>query len=154
MKRGSSLVAALLLIALMLALGIASLTQRVHQNRAAASATQAAQARQLAMAGIADVQAKLQFDLNFPPDRETMLSYTEQVLTLDNSNVIGFYTVTIEGRYAPAFETLRVTSVGRLGDDPEDPLARASIRADFDLAEDRGGSPNTDYFRWRAWRES
>ena len=157
-KRGSSLVAALLLLSLLLVLGMALLSQRVSQGRTVVEERLAARARQLALAGIADVQAKLQNDINFPPvlkPQEQVFAYTEAVRSLDGTEVIGYYTVTLEGRYQAAYQVLRLRSVGTLGTDLKTPLAESTVSADFDLAAQarHSSGPNPYFYRLRTFRD-
>lgn len=156
-RRGSILIAALLLIALIFVLGLAALSRSAARQRTLGAQRDFAQARQLAQAGLADVEAKLSRDLHFPPPVENenqLFAYTEPVYAMDGV-LLGHYTVTVDGRRAEPYQMLLVRSVGKTGGDPERPEAEAVVQAEFDLAPvERGGSAINPYFyRVRLWQE-
>lgn len=153
-RRGSSLVATLLLLALLLLLGMSMLHKSAAVVAEAELTIDAAEARQLAMAGLADAQGKLWRDLEFPPQAaasDSLFSYTEEVHDLDGVTLLGSYTVTIDGRYLDLFQIYRVRSEGILVDGTKRYLVEAELDA---AAEVRGTSnPNPNFWKWVYWRE-
>ena len=144
MNRGSTIIGALLLLAILLALGLAALTKSVSRQRAIIEARDYARARHIAEAGLEDVKAKLNLDVHFPPPElfeNQLFSYTEAMRALDNS-VVGYYTVTLDGRYADAYSVYRISSVGRAGPLIESPLAEARVGGDFDISPFIRGTAN------------
>lgn len=99
-RRGSLLVAALLLFSLLLALGLGLMSGQAARMRVAQAQTEAAQAKALAMAGWADVKAKLGKDVLFPlaSDTQQYFSYSEDVYT-NAGEYFGNYTVIIDLRW-------------------------------------------------------
>lgn len=155
MRRGSLLVGALLLVALLLLLVLASLGRREARGKALAELRARAEARQLAEAGMADVLAKLNLDINFPPPvlaEDQLFSYTEPVRGFDGE-IRGYYTITIDGRYLDPYQILQIRSVGRLGPDRGRSVAEAQLSGDFDLAPEIRGTtnPNPFFYQFRTW---
>ncbi|MGE0495637.1 MAG: hypothetical protein AB7S38_40910 [Vulcanimicrobiota bacterium] len=157
-RRASVLVGALLLLSMLFLLGLASMSQSVSRHRAVAEARAQAQARQLALAGLADLQAKLALDVTFPPpivSEEQIFSYTEFVHD-HTGQLVGYYTVSIDGRRLVPYQMLAVVCLGRLGPDENEPLAEARIDAEIDLAEFVRGTastPNPYFYQLRTWSE-
>lgn len=117
--RGSSLIAVLMLITLLLILGIGLMSQKTSQYDASARRLEAAQARQLAQAGLVDCQLKLAKDRTFPPlsgKANESFTYTEDVNDLDGKPV-GSYSVTLDfALNQPPHSICQVRSQGWLGD--------------------------------------
>ncbi|MFA5505139.1 MAG: hypothetical protein WC423_06915 [Vulcanimicrobiota bacterium] len=156
-SRGSILIGVLLLITLLFILGMASLSRSVARQRTLAEAREFAQARQLARAGLADVQTKLARDITFPPPIQNghqLFSYTEPVRAFDDT-ILGYYTITLDGRWSDPYQIYRIRSVGKTGLDPAQPKAEVMLETEFDLAEfDRGsGAPNPYFYDLRVWLE-
>lgn len=104
-RRGSLIIAALLLFSLLLALGLGLMSSQSGRMRAAQAQIDALQARQLALSAWADAKAKLGKDLFFPPstDAQGHFSYSEDVYDQDASGdpeFYGTYTVVIDTSYA------------------------------------------------------
>jgi hypothetical protein len=99
-RRGSLLVAALLLFALLLTLGLGLMSAQSARMRAARAQSLAIQARSLALAGWEDVRTKLGKDLLFPMtvDSQDFFSYSEDVYDLDG-RYEGSYVVLIDLRW-------------------------------------------------------
>ena len=142
--RGSTIIGALLFLAILLALGLAALSKGISRQRALAEARDYARARHIAEAGLEDVRSKLNLDIFFPPPElfaNQLFSYTESMLTLDGT-VQGYYTVTLDGRYAEAYAVYRIRSVGYAGADVDNPLAEARVEGDLDISEFVRGTTN------------
>lgn len=158
MRRGSraaALVAALLITALMFAVGVGFLGQRSGQYQAAQEQINYLQALAVADAGLADAYTKLSKDIDFPPLQATdqsVFSYQDDLL--DNTGArVGTYRVSIDLEYRNfPFEIVRITSTGILGP-VASPTAQVSRTMEIDIAELERGSnprsriPNPDIFR-------
>lgn len=109
-RRGSLIVAALLLFSILLALGLGLMSSQASRMRAAVATAQSVQAKSLALAAWADVKTKLGKDLFFPPTTrffplrpdssrgQEYFSYSEDVYD-DDGELYGTYTVVIDVRY-------------------------------------------------------
>lgn len=99
-KRGSLIVAAMLLFALLLTLGLGLMSSQAARMRGARAQNQAIQARALALAGWEDVRLKLGKDVLFPMAAETQdfFSYSEDVYD-SNGDYVGNYVVIIDLRW-------------------------------------------------------
>jgi hypothetical protein len=145
-RRGSSIVAVLLVLSAILVLGLGLLGSRVSQVRAAQDSLQASQAQLLAEAGLADARMKLDKRLSFPPklvdQDEVIFSYTEDLLDPAGQRV-GSYQVIIDRTWEKdPYRLIRVTSEGLVG--PIDsPRTRRKITAELDC----GASP-TEWINW------
>ena len=133
-RRGSSIVAALLLGLLLLVLGLALMTRQIAFYRSATQAELRTRTRALALAGLEDFRLKLERDSNFPPQpdpSQTQFSYTE--VLRDGGNVVGTYTVRIDSTLAGnPWLLLQVHSTGRVGS--ADNGNQYSVNAEFDLS--------------------
>ena len=98
--RGSLIIAALLIFALLMALGLGLLSSQSGRRGAALAQLDALQAKELALAAWADVKTKLGKDMFFPPRTEGQryFSYGEDVYARDGS-FYGTYSVAIDLRY-------------------------------------------------------
>ena len=157
-NKGSALVAVMLVLALLLIMGLAFLSQKGGQYEAAVMARASAQARELARAGLADFEVKFAKDRTFPPPRpQTMeqYSYSENLTDMDD-NPFGGYNVTVNyDLYRSPYWLLRVNSEGFAGE-RTDPDARFFIYTEIDMApEARGaaGTPNPSYRQRIIYRE-
>lgn len=144
--RGSTLIAMLLILTVMLILGMGLLGSRVARYRGANESLAAAKAQAIAEAGMADARTKLDKHLFFPPPGESeeqlIFSYAED-FSEPGGKVLGSYEVTIDKRWSvEPYQLIVVTSVGVLGE-AEDPEARRSIRAELDL-----GVRPTEWISW------
>ena len=152
--QGSLIIAALLLFALLLALGLGLMSSQAARMNAARAQTEAIQAKSLALAGWEDVRTKLGKDLFFPPNNELQghYSYSEDVyddLPGGGSEFFGTYTVMIDTRWS-RFERdtganflvnsfsdvplgfFIVTCVGKLGPRGEPPVAERTLQFEID----------------------
>ena len=152
-RRGSSLIAVLMLITLLLILGIGLLSQKTSQYDAAARRLEASQARQLAQAGLTDCRLKLAKDLTFPPlsgKSNDNFTYTEDLTDLDG-NSLGSYSVTVDFALdkAPYF-ICQVRSQGWLGERAA-PRSTFAVYAELDMSRtlrSNSAQPNPNYRRW------
>lgn len=158
-RRGFMLVAALLLLSILMLLGMGLLGSRAARYEGAVLHAQFAQARGLARAGLEATRIKLLKDRDFPPPSEAGQApfvYSEEVLDLDNTTVLGSYTVAIETRWrSRPYHVLRISSLGRLGP-ADNPQARAEIVAELDISprlRNDPAQPNPRYFQWIHWSE-
>lgn len=157
-ERGSTIVGALLLLSVLLVLGLAALSKSVSRQRSLAETRSFSQAGHVAEAGLEDLRSKLDHDLFFPPEelfRNQLFSYTEPLLALDGTTIVGYYTVTLDGRYAEGYEVFRVQSVGRAGADIDNPLAESRVEMVLDTADFVRGTttPNPWLYEFRTRRE-
>ncbi len=142
----------LLLLALLMAFGMAFLTQKSVLYEGAVADTHAVAAHSLARFGLEQVRVKLNKDLEFPPQSavdQHFFTYTEKITDLDGTTEVGTVRVALDLRYLnPPYEVLPVRCVGLLGT-ADDPKARREITAEFDLAEFERGTtnPNPDRFK-------
>lgn len=144
---GSALITVLLLISVLLILGMAFLTQRVQQSRAASAAESAAVARALAEAGLEDARVKLEKDQGFPPtDNDTQLkfSYTEEMTPVGGGAAIGSYTVTVDLEAKEDHSVVVVHSIGRVAN--SDPVVQTELYAELDLSGTISSNPK--FFRY------
>ncbi|MCA9796527.1 MAG: hypothetical protein KC910_32185 [Candidatus Eremiobacteraeota bacterium] len=147
MRRGFVLVLCLLLVAIIAVMAMAVTGKRALQYRGAERQQAGAAALQLAMAGLADVRAKLDRDIFFPPVSDTQqleFCYTEQVMDLDGVTPWGSFEVTLERSHEDKpYYLYRIISVGVYGPS-ERPLARRAVLAEIDIAPDLVGGKRGD----------
>lgn len=147
-RRGSTLVLALLIAALLLVVGTANLLEHRARYSARAAAALSVQAEALARAGLEDFRIKLERDPDFPPRDDvthTVFSYTE---TIDGA---GAYQVTCDTSLAGSpWYLLQVTSAGWVGRS-EEPQAQWVLHGEVDLSPVERGTTNDNprayYFR-------
>ncbi len=159
MRAGSTLLAAVLVTALMLVMGLAFLGKRALQYQTTERSLAAAQARALAQAGLEDVRVKLLKDYQFPPrngDEQTLFVYTEPLTELGSARPLGHYTVAIDRTFSrEPYGILRITVTGHLGP-KDDPVARSQIYAEYDVAKKDHTNPSVDnpnLYEFILWRE-
>ena len=150
--RGSLIVAALLLFALLLSLGLGLMSSQSARMKAAQAQVDAIQAKSLALAAWADVKTKLGKDLFFPPVRDqiTHFSYSEDVFNEVGGapEFYGTYTVIIDTQYtlldrnAPittgAITNIHaghylITCIGKIGPRGEAPSAERVLQFELDV---------------------
>lgn len=146
-RRGFILVLALLLMVVLLLLAMGQLSAREAQYRAAIQASAGAQALALAEAGLEDARVKLNRDEDFPPrgaEDQNLFCYSEVVLDLDDSTVVGRYDVTVDLRWAGGeTRVVRLSSVGIAGP-VGTPLARRKLTIELDFSETIRGTTTLD----------
>jgi len=149
-RKGSTLVAALLISLVLMLAGLGFIGQRAAQNRAANSARAGLQARALAEAGLQDAMLKLSKDGQFPPlynDQQVIFTYQEDVT--DGAGVVmGTYTISLDltHRLAP-YSVIKLSSIGRLlGTTP----AQVRLFGELDVSPTVRGTntANPNFFRW------
>lgn len=145
-RRGSILVAVLMLLAILFVLGLAMLTKQYQAYQGATLIKESAQAQAVAEAGLEDARVKWQKDLLFPPagtPDQTVFSYSED-LTDSAGKVVGSYEVRLDQTYAGAPTwLLRILVVGTAGPRSQ-PGARKTLLAELDLAEKVRTDPSLD----------
>lgn len=148
--RGSALVMALFVVAIIFVAGLGFAGQSKAQYQASMQAGRAAEAMSLAEAGIEDAVAKLRRDWDFPPrsaDDQLVFSY-EDTLSNSSGDVIGTYQVQIDRTAIVSdHKVLVVRSKGRLGPSAE-PLAERTLEIEFDLDETR-----STYYEIISWAD-
>jgi hypothetical protein len=144
-KRGSTLIAVLLLISLLLVGGLGLLGRKALEYDRVAEEATACQALALAQSGLEDALVKFGKDPSFPPlagADQTRLTYSEDVYRTDGSTLVGRYTVTIDRKLAPAPSYVAlITSVGTIGPEAS-PISRHTVSAELNL---KPGEPT--YFK-------
>ena len=136
MKKSSGflLVTVLFMTTLLLIAGMALLGKQAIDYPESRQASERAQARALAWAGLEDVMAKLEKDISFPPPGavdQREFSWTETVSDLDGT-AAGDYTVRLDMRKAEAHQLIVVESTGWIGSS-SNPTAQVTLLAEIDL---------------------
>lgn len=159
MRRGSTLIASLMVLGLLFVIGLAFLGKRAAEYRAAERAGAAAQARALAEAGLEDLRLKAIKDYDFPPrnaDEQLLFVYSEDVFDTDGVTFLGTYTVSIDRQFMrEPYGVWRIRSVGSAGP-REAPLGRCEIYAELDIAEHDHQNlsvANPRRYEFLVWRE-
>jgi len=103
-QEASMVVSALMLFALLLALGLGLMSSQSARMKAARAQVEALQAKGLALSAWADAKTKLGKDLFFPPvtGEQNHFSYSEDVYNQDEAGqpvFYGTYSVVIDTRY-------------------------------------------------------
>lgn len=138
LRRGFLLVSALLITLILLTLGLTFLGKRSVQYRRVAAAEASAQARALAESGLEDALLKLRRDLEFPPVRQDQSSFTYTEEVNFDSQRLGGYQVTIDASFRQhPFRILTIRATGMAGPDPNQPTAKRTIEAEFDVHTQR-----------------
>lgn len=157
-QRGSSLVATLMLLTLLLLVGMGVLGSSVQKRRAQADQVLLAQARQLARAGFEEAMLKLNKDIDFPPaggDDQTEFRYSEEVADFDGT-VLGRYDILIDTcRELPPYQVIRIVSVGSVesgGTWSNLPRSRFTLSAVLDVSPTVRGTTNPNPNYWRLIR--
>lgn len=151
-RRGSLLIAALLLFSLLLVLGLGLMSSQVGRRRAVRAQIAAAQAKQLCLTGWQDAKVKLGLDILFPPyGAQASFSYSEDVYDI-NDHLFGTYTVNIDLHYQrtrrhsvlpiplgtdPAGQIPEgfyiISCTGKIGDRGFEPLAERTMIFEMDM---------------------
>lgn len=146
-RRAFLLVASLLITTILLIIGYGLMSTQSARYRGMARAVEAAQAFQLAQAGLEDVRFKLEADQDFPPHPATdqkVFNYAEDVF--DNGQLIGSYEVSVDTFYdRPPWQLVQVTCTGTVGP-KENPVSQRKFRAD--LRHVAGTSAATTTWGW------
>ena len=152
LRRGSTLVAALLVSLVLLVASLGFLGQRAAQNRAVNASILRVQARAMAESGLEDAIQKLSKDGRFPPlfaDKQTRFTYLETV-TNGSGAIVGDFTVTVDVTHRGApYSILKLTSTGRVGPVPTTPQAEMQLTAELDVSPFVRGTTNVNprFFR-------
>lgn len=142
-RRGFLLVTSLFIIIVLLLMGMGFIGSQASRYAAARRSGEAAQARQLALAGLEDARIKLEMDSQFPPQPavgQPYFSYAES-LTLSSSPALrGAYTVLIDRSYEKDPNNVYlITSTGAVGP-AEKPIAQYKLIAELDLVPESSGT--------------
>lgn len=149
--RGSTIVVALLITAVLVTLSVTLLSRRVAQRSLANTRFQTAQAEAIAWAGLEDARVKLMTSRSFPPTSSfgsTSFSYSDTLF--DSANrPLGRYLVQVDLRYS---NRAVITSTANLPDQERPTLL---LRAEIDTELERpsytlGGAVSTEQrpFLW------
>lgn len=149
-KRGTLIVAALMLFVLVVSLGLGLMSSQRARMRAAQSQLGAVQAKALALSAWDDVRAKLGKDFFFPPQVEgqPFFSYGEDVYD-ESGELYGSYSVVVDSRFVihkrdegtdtvadsmanEYFGYYLITCVGKVGARDEAPSAERSLYFEVD----------------------
>ncbi len=152
-RRGSALVLCLLLVVTLFIMGMGFLSQHTSGRLASRRAVLAAQARELARAGLENARAKLNCDLKFPPRGEAGESYVycETLQDIGQGVPVGSYEVTLDmDLMAPPYEILKVESLGWVGT-RQLPEAYHRLSAEIDVATRDRGNPALTNPRLGQW---
>ncbi len=149
-QRGSLILGALFLFAILISLGLGVMSSQVSRMRVAQAQSQSFQARGLALAGWEDLRVKLGKDILFPPlgDDQPFFSYSEDVYDSEGE-YYGSYTVILDSRFRavvrdrplieqdsefyPEVGFYLVTCVGRVGPRAGHPDAERTITFEIDM---------------------
>ena len=149
-REGFLVVTALMILIILVLLGMGFLGSQANRYRSVVYSAQAAQARQLAVAGLEDARLKFQNDLDFPPPpagpEQTTFSFCESVtMGPAGQQIQGNYQVIINTAYASdPYLVYEVQSVGSIGD-PNQPLAQYVLTGEINI---NWGSTFGDYCRY------
>ena len=148
-QRGSLIVSALLLFSILLALGLGIMSSQSVRMRAVQAQVASTQAKQLALAGWADIAVKLgkdRFFTNLVED-QTFISYSEDVYLPDTANPTPVTDERFYGTYTVVCDCSRVvfepspvgifvvTVTGKVGPRNETPLAERRMEFELDAAD-------------------
>jgi Tfp pilus assembly protein PilX len=145
-RRGSTLLAVLLILVVLLLLGMAFLTQQTHLYGAASQAQSAVAARAIAESGLEDARAKLEKDVGFPPaadPTQETFTYSEVLTDITDTDPVGQYTVTIDLSKKEKNGIISVTSVGSLARDNQ---VRRVLYGEIDVSGDM--ATNSKFYRF------
>lgn len=150
--RGSLIIAALMLFAVLLALGLGLMSSQSARMRVAEGQANAVKAKALCESAWEDVRVKLGKDILFPSliDGQTFFAYSEDVYDEDNE-MVGSYTVVIDtsvGQVTRENDDLgeptnvtvpqgiyEITCIGKVGERAQVPLAERVMRYEIVMAD-------------------
>ncbi len=147
-QRGSLIIAALMLFAVLLALGLGLMSSQSARMRVARGQANAVQAKALCEAAWEDVRVKLGKDILFPQlvDGQTYFAYSEDVYAAvgGGQEMIGLYTVIVDVSVARHDVSLnvphgiyQVTCIGKVGSRTQHPLAERVMTYEIVMADPR-----------------
>ncbi len=116
--RAFLLVFALLLTVFIAVIGFGMLGARQGHYAASRASIEAVQAKALARSGLEDIRVKLAKNPFFPTgigDEQTVFSFTEEVRTFDEDELVGYYQVTVDREFRGSHRLVRVESTGIVG---------------------------------------
>ena len=147
-RHGFLVIMSLMFCIVLLLLGMGFMESQASRYKSVVYATQAAQARGMAMAGLEDARLKVQNDICFPPifnsassisgytfatADQHVFSYMETYALDNNSAGNGSYSVVVNTTYGiDPYLVYEVDSLGILGD-PRAPTAVYHLQAEIDM---------------------
>lgn len=160
MRKGSILVAILMLSLILFILGMSFCAIKGLQYRKSSLRLNSSLAGAIARAGMEDARIKFEKDQDFPPpgdDDQKVFAYTEYFYDNDGKMLLGCYSITVDSTMAePPYQIIRITSIGFAGP-PGEPSAKKKIEVELDIAPKLRNSPTTNnpnYFKFINWTES
>jgi len=151
-RRGFLLMASLLVLIFLLLLGMGLMSAQAARYRGVNRSQEAAQAFQLAQAGLEDIRFKLEVDPGFPPnpgDDQPLFNFAEDVRI--GTDEVGSYEVLLDrGRENPPYQLITVTCIGTVGP-KERPVAQRILKAELQrVPED---DPTKVTWRWASFTD-
>ena len=151
-RRGFLALVSLLILIFLLLLGMGLMSAQSARYRGLNRAQEAAQAFQLAQAGLEDIRLKLEVDPAFPPnpgDDQPLFNFAEDVTV--GSETIGSYEVLLDRDYeTPPYQLIRITSTGTVGP-KERPVAQRVLKAELQRVP--GEDPTKVVWRWASFQD-
>lgn len=143
---------ALLVLIFLLLLGMGLMSAQTARYRGVNRSQEAAQAFQLAQAGLEDIRFKLEVDPGFPPnpgDDQPLFNYAEDVKI--GAVEVGSYEVLLDRSHQkPPYQLISVTSTGTVGP-KEHPIAQRVLKAELQrVPED---DPTKVVWRWASFQD-
>ncbi len=151
-RRGFLLMVSLLILIFLLVLGMGLMSAQAARYRGLNRAQEAAQAFQLAQAGLEDIRFKLEVDPGFPPnpgDDQPLFNFAEDVSVGGVS--VGSYEVLLDRDYeSPPYRLIRITSTGTVGP-KERPIAQRVLKAELQRVPEE--DPTKVVWRWASFQD-
>jgi hypothetical protein len=151
-RRGFLLMVSLLILIFLLVLGMGLMSAQSARYRGLNRSQEAAQAFQLAQAGLEDIRFKLEIDPSFPPnpgDDQPLFNFAEDVQI--GPDAIGSYEVLLDRSYEkPPYQLIRITSTGTVGP-KERPIAQRVLKAELQRAPEE--DPTKVVWRWASFQD-
>lgn len=151
-RRGFLLMVSLLVLIFLLLLGMGLMSAQSARYRGVNRSQEAAQAFQLAQAGMDDIRFKLEVDPGFPPnpgDDQPLFNFAEDVKI--GADEVGSYEVQLDRSHEkPPYQLISVTCIGTVGP-KEHPVAQRILKAELQrVPED---DPTKVIWRWASFED-
>ena len=151
-RRGFLLMVSLLILIFLLVLGMGLMSAQSARYRGLNRAQEAAQAFQLAQAGLEDIRLKLEIDPSFPPnpgDDQPLFNFAEDVQI--GPDTIGSYEVLLDRDFErPPYQLIRITATGTVGP-KERPIAQRVLKAELQRVPEE--DPTKVIWRWASFQD-
>ena len=151
-RRGFLLMVSLLILIFLMVLGMGLMSAQSARYRGLNRAQEAAQAFQLAQAGLEDIRLKLEIDPSFPPnpgDDQPLFNFAEDVTVGPDS--IGSYEVLLDRDFEkPPYQLIRITSTGTVGP-KERPIAQRVLKVELQRSPEE--DPTKVVWRWASFQD-